>query len=131
MQNHVYDLCKQHMNQNVLLQTKSGDQIEGVIENLDDENVYVIVPTRSNDYNEESRQYNPYGGGSSYPPRPRPRPPYGPGPRPPHGGYPPYNPGYPPYYGAGYGQQPGPGSGANRLIIPLAALAAISVLPFI
>lgn len=139
MQNYIYDLCKQHMNQHVMLHTTAGEQIQGVITNVDDENVYVSIPTRSDNVEEDSRQYNPYGGGPQYPPRPRPRPPYGPGgpyspgprPRPPYGGYPPHGPGYPPYYGPGYGPQPQPGSGANRLIIPLAALAAISVLPFI
>ena len=133
MQNHIYDLCKQHMHQHVLLQTTAGEQIAGVITNLDDENVYLTVPTRSDDSYDETRQYNPYGGRPQYPPRPRPPygpgyPPYspgpGPGPRPPYGGYPPYYPSnpYPPY---------GPGPRPNQLIIPLAALTAISLLPFI
>ena len=100
MQNHIYDLCKQHMHQHVLLQTTVGEQIAGVITNLDDENVYLTVPARSDDYYDESRQYSPYGGGPQYPP-------YGPGP------------------------QPGPRPGPNQLIIPLAALTAISLLPFI
>ena len=110
MQNHIYDLCKQHMHQHVLLQTTVGEQIAGVITNVDDENVYLTVPARSDDYYDESRQYNPYGGGPQYPPRPR--PPHGPG-------YPPYPPG------------PGPRPGPNQLMIPLAALTAISLLPFI
>lgn len=127
MQNHIYELCKQHMHQHVLLQTISGEQIAGVITNLDDENVYLTVPERSDEFYDDSRQYYPYGGGPQYPPRPR--PPYGPG-YPPHGGYPPYYPGYPyPPYGPGL--QPGPRPGSNQLIIPLAALTAISLLPFI
>ena len=137
MQNHIYDLCKQHMHQHVLLQTTSGEQIAGVITNLDDENVYLTVPERSDEFYDDSRQYHPYGGGPQYPPRPRPPygpgyPPYppGPGPRPPHGGYPPHYPGYP-YPPYGPGPQPGPRPGPNQLIIPLAALTAISLLPFI
>ncbi|WP_440894900.1 hypothetical protein ACS127_10005 [Amphibacillus sp. Q70] len=132
MQDHIYDLCKQHMNQHVLLQTTTGEQIDGIIMNLDDENVYVAVPSSSDGMQAENRQYNPYGGGPSYPPRPR--PPYGGGsPYPP---YPPYGPGspYPPYPGPypPYGPGSHHGSGSyNQLVIPLAALAALTVLPLL
>ncbi|HHU18688.1 MAG TPA: hypothetical protein GXZ58_00255 [Bacilli bacterium] len=137
MQNHIYDLCKQHMHQHVLLQTTLGEQIAGVITNLDDENVYLTVPGRSDNIYDDSRQGNPYGGGPQYPPRPRPPHgpgyPPGPGPRPPYGGYPPYYPGYPgyPYPPYGPAPHPGPRPGPNQLIIPLAALTAISLIPFI
>lgn len=132
MQKYFYDVCKKHMNQHVLLHTTTGEQIGGVITNIDEQNVYLTVPARPDEISDQDRQYNPYGGGPQHPPRPR--PPYGPGgnsyhpgpgPRPPYGGYPPYYPGYPPY-------NPGPQPGSpNQLIIPLAALAAISLLPFI
>ncbi|MBU5595222.1 hypothetical protein KQI76_08600 [Amphibacillus sp. MSJ-3] len=143
MQDHIYDLCKQHMNKHVLLQTTSGEQINGIIMNFDDENVYLAVPARSNDLQVENRQYNPYGGGPMYPPSPHPQygggPPYppGPGPRPPYGpgtSYPPYGPG--PYYPGypsptpPYGPGGHPGS-YSQLVIPLAALAALTVLPLL
>lgn len=140
MPDHIYDLCKQHINNHVLLQTTTGEQIDGIIMNLDDQNVYLAVPSRSAEMEEESRQYNPYGGGPSYPPRPRPPygggspyPPYPPGPRPPYGPgspYPPYPPYPSPYPPHGPGSYPGSGS-YNQLIIPLAALTALTVLPLL
>lgn len=140
MQN-IYDLCKQHMNQHVLLQTTTGEQIEGTIINLDDQNVYVAVPNQRGEYDRSSGPYDtelqsetrrpPYYPGPVNPYYPRPRPPYQP--------YPPYQPGlYPPYgpgpYQPGYpGPYPPPGSGSNLeyLIVPLTALAALSVIPML
>jgi len=143
----IYDLCKQHMNQHVLLQTTTGEQIEGMIINLDDQNVYVAVPNQRYEYDRLADSYDseleyesrqpPYYQSPSNPYQPGPHPPYPPyqpgGPTYPQGPspYPPYGPGpYQPGYPAPYPPQSS-GSNLEYLIIPLTALAALSVIPML
>jgi|SRR5699024_8714416 len=100
--NSMYELCKDHMHAYVLAEMVDGTAIDGIITGLDEENVYFAVPI---DYSEESFQptdssYRQFGGW------------YGPGP-----GF-----GYP-----GYGY---PRRRFRRLILPLTALAALSILPW-
>ena len=116
--NHIYDLCKKYMHSYVLAETVNGEQVDGIITGVDDENVYMAVP---NDYTspdvlqahqqgghfqqyrdkEDQRQFGYYG-----------YPGYG------YGGY-----GYGgPYYS--------PGPRFRRLILPLTAIAALSLLPW-
>lgn len=110
--NHIYDLCEDHMHAYVLAETVDGGKVDGIITGIDEKHVYLAVPIEneleaSEQYREPSeRQYGGWHGGG-----------YG-------GGY-----GYPNYgYGQNYGYQPRPRF--NRLILPLTALAAISLLPW-
>lgn len=109
----MYDLCAKHMHAYVLAETNDGMKYNGVITGMDHEHVYLAVPGHwedeqraESDSREDSRQFG-----------------YWPGPRPyfNHFGYG-YSPGY-----FGYGYRPG---GFRRLVLPLAALTAISVLPW-
>lgn len=100
--NSIYELCKEHMHAYVLAEMVDGTVIDGIITGLDEENVYFAVPI---DYSTQPLQQpnslnRQYWGG------------YGPGP-----GF-----GYP-----GYGY---PGRRFSRLILPLTALVALSVLPW-
>ncbi|PYZ94100.1 hypothetical protein CR194_00730 [Salipaludibacillus keqinensis] len=115
--------CEEHMHRYVLVTTKDQQQFDAILESVDDENVSFAVPlgghmmqetmmpTSTNGgfgygYNNEfeQRQFNPYYGYqpySYYPPYPL---------------YPPY-----PYYRPRRFQ---------RLVLPLAALVALSTLPY-
>ncbi|TSJ65530.1 hypothetical protein FPQ13_06910 [Allobacillus salarius] len=87
----MYALCHKHMKQYVLIETVHGEKIDGVIMDLDDDHVYLIIPK----YNTfETRQWGYYGPGYGYPP---------------------------------YGYRPG---GLGRLILPLTAIAALSLIPW-
>ncbi|TLS50335.1 hypothetical protein FE782_20110 [Paenibacillus antri] len=104
------EICKQHMHKYVLIHTTDGMQYDGIVESMDDEYVYLAVPVGSTELMPPQARALPgyYG--------------YGPG----------YGYGYPGYYpGYGYGY-PGYGYGGRfrRLALPLAALAAISLLPY-
>lgn len=90
----MYMLCQQYMHQPVMLQTHDHQVYQGIIEGVDSDHVYLLIPIHMN--REDSRQF----------------------------GYSPY---YPPYY---YPYYPYPRPGFQRLILPLAALTAISLLPF-
>ncbi|HLR61715.1 MAG TPA: hypothetical protein VK097_04660 [Lentibacillus sp.] len=116
---HMYELCKQHMHSYVLAEMTDGTQVDGIITGLDDEYVYMAVPLGSDNHDShmpahyESPDWSrgPFGfGGFGY-------------------GYPGY--GYP-GYGYGVGGYPGYGRPRRfrRLILPLAALTALSVLPW-
>ncbi|MFD1017845.1 hypothetical protein [Thalassobacillus hwangdonensis] len=95
----MYDQAVQHMHLPVVLSLADGQQLEGVVVHVDGEFVYIDVPeSQSQDTRDASRQY----------------------------GYGPY--GYPGYGYPGYGYPPYGGYGARRLILPLAALVAISAL---
>jgi len=108
---HMYSLCKQHMNQYVLAQTVDGQNIDGIVTGVDGEYLYLAVPLtdeerkhqelhQSQTRDTDERQYG-YG--------------YAPG------GY---------GYGAPYGYGYAPPGRFRRLILPLAALVAISALPW-
>lgn len=104
----AYDLCRKYMHKYVLAETKDGHKVDGIIADVDEENVHMAVPNwgpgAENDM-AEYRQY-PYGFGYGY--------------------YPPYYPYYPsyPYYGFPYRRR------FRRWIYPLAGLAALSLLPY-
>lgn len=115
--NHVYDLCEEHMHAYVLAEMIDGTKVDGIITGVDDEHVYFAVPmgdeneSRSSENKVENneRQFGGWQGG------------YG-------GGYGYGNQGYPGYgYGySNYGYRPR----FRRLILPLTALAALSLLPW-
>jgi hypothetical protein len=108
----VIEICKQHMHKYVLIHTTDGMQYDGIVESMDDDYVYLAVPVGTQELMPPQVRalpgYYGYGPGYGY-------------------GY----PGYPAYPGYGYGY-PGYGYGGRfrRLALPLAALAAISLLPY-
>ncbi|NGP44555.1 hypothetical protein G4V62_06130 [Bacillaceae bacterium SIJ1] len=109
----MYQKCQKRVNQMVQVQTKCGKTFEGVIMQVDEMNVYMDMPLmerEGSEYEEHDERRPPYGYGPGYGG-------YGPGYG--YGGYAPYGPPY------GYG-----GYGIGRLILPLAALTAVSTLPY-
>ncbi|MFZ3577903.1 hypothetical protein [Virgibacillus sp. DJP39] len=106
---HIYDLCRQHMHAYVLAETNDGQKFDGIITGIDNENVYFAVPIDPNDpemqMNNNSYREERYG----------------------FGGYGGYGYGYP-GYGYGYGYGYGRPRRFNRLVLPLAALVALSTL---
>jgi hypothetical protein len=102
----IYLLCKQHIHRYVRVQMEDGSVHDGIVENVDDDHLYLAVPVGDMEM-EQSRAFLPYSG-------------YG-------YGYPYGDPYSYPGYGYGYGY---PGGGFSRVILPLAALAALSLLPY-
>lgn len=98
--NHIYDLCRSHMHAFVLAELEDGSAVDGIITGLDDEYVYIAVPIEP--HQQEVTQHQDYNRQFGY-------------------GYPGY--GYPGY---GYGRP----RRFNRLVLPLVALAAISLIPW-
>ncbi|MDL4842911.1 hypothetical protein [Aquibacillus rhizosphaerae] len=99
---HMYDLCEKHIHAYVLIQLNDGNSIDGIITGLDEEYVYMAVPNFGNQRDEE--RISPIG-----------------------------FPGY--GFGYGYGPYPYPpvaypGARFRRLVLPLAALTALSALPW-
>lgn len=118
--NHIYDLCKDHMHSYVLAEMVDGEKIDGIITGLDSNYVYFAVPVESeeqsnrSDHHDESsdRQFgygHGYGQGHGYG--------YGQG----------YGHGYNNY---GYSHGYNPPNRFRRMILPLTALAALSILPW-
>lgn len=106
---HIYDLCKKHMHAYVLVEMKDGTKMDGIITGLDEENAYFAVPMSEGEMdgtvNSQVGMGRQFGGGYGY-----------------GGGYPPYG-----YHGH-YGYYPP--RRFRRLVLPLAALTALSVLPW-
>ncbi|GAB3059971.1 hypothetical protein [Virgibacillus ainsalahensis] len=104
---HIYDLCKDHMHSYVFAEMVDGSTIDGIVTGLDDEYVYFAIPI---EHNQPTYGEHPYSNERQYG--------YGP----PGYGYPGYGP------GPGYGHRPP--RRFQRLVLPLAALTALSVLPW-
>lgn len=122
----IRDLASKHLNQYVTAELEDGTRFNGVVTGLDEQYVYLDVPPAAypaeaggyEGYEERSDDERQFGWG----PRFRPRP---------FGFY-----GYrPPFYGGGYPFYPGFGGygfggGFGRLVLPFAALTALSALPW-
>lgn len=103
---HIYDLCKEHMHAYVLAEMQDGTKMDGIVTGIDDDHVYFAVPIDyGNQAGEDRNHQRQYGGYHGYP------------------GYGYQGPGY------GYGGYP-PRQRFRRVILPLAALTAISLLPW-
>lgn len=99
--NQMYEQCKKHMHAYVLAELNDGTSVDGIITGLDDEFVYFAAfNDTQTDPVSMDHNYRQFGYGYGYPG-------FG------YGGY-------------GYG---GPGR-FRRLVLPLAALAAITLLPW-
>ncbi|MRH43373.1 hypothetical protein GH741_11855 [Aquibacillus halophilus] len=99
---HMYDLCKKHMHSYVLAETVDGNKVDGIITGVDEEYVYMAVP------NHVQRSDERFAPGFGY-------------------GFPGY--GYP-GYGYGYPGYVPPAGRFRRLVLPLTALTALSLLPW-
>jgi hypothetical protein len=97
----VHAICIKHMYRYVSVTMTDGKVYDGIVENVDDENLYLAVPTGGMDL-EQMRAFVPY---------PYPYPYYG---------YP-----YPYPYAYPYGRRR-----FVRQILPLAGLLALSLLPY-
>lgn len=53
-------MCMQYMNFHIIAQMNDGSQMEGIIEDVDDEGVTMLVPE---EVEEDERQFGGYGGG--------------------------------------------------------------------
>lgn len=102
---HIYDLCKEHMHAYVLAEMVDGTQMDGIITGLDDEYVYFAVPMGQESTGLYQRAHVPHMSDHD---------------RQYWGGY--------PGYGYGYGYYPP--RRFRRLVLPIAALAALSLLPW-
>lgn len=149
-------LCKKHINRYVLIQMSDGNMFDGIIESVDEQNIYLAVPVGDMVMQHGAPLMHGHGPGhghghghgphcgcggvatagaghhhiqpyqhSSHGRSPSPNLGYGYGP-----GYGPgfgYGPGYGYGYGPGYY---GPRRRFNRVILPLAAFTALSLLPY-
>ncbi|NEU31498.1 hypothetical protein GN156_12060 [bacterium LRH843] len=108
--------CEQYLNQPVQVQVNGQSGYSGILEYVDDENVYLMVPVDENGQyieleqmmNQSEQQMMRQGTGERYP-------------------YYPYNP----YYYQPYPYYPYPYArpfGWNRLILPLVALTALAAI---
>lgn len=113
----IYDTCKNHMHAYVLIETTDGKKHDGIITGLDEQHVYLAVPI--GEYRDEERQYKHGPSYGSYGPGG-----YGPGGYYGYGGY-----GGPGGFGGGFGGF-FPPRRFERLVLPLTALAALTLLPW-
>lgn len=101
----AHEICKKHMYRYVSVTMNTGAVYDGIVENVDDDHLYLAVPIGGMDQ-EQMRAFLPYS-------------------------YPGYGYGYP-YGFPGYGF-PGYGFPRRRFarqILPLAGLLALSLLPY-
>lgn len=119
-QQNTYDICKNHLYRYVLVQTADQQSYDGIVENVDETNLYLAVPEGEALERDLSNDERLLGGGG-----------FGPGPG--YGGgygYPGIGiPGYG-YPGYGYPYYPRPRRRFRRLVLPLAALTALTLLPY-
>ncbi|GAA0593092.1 hypothetical protein GCM10009001_06500 [Virgibacillus siamensis] len=97
---HIYDQCKDHMHSYVLVELNDGSSFDGIVTGLDNEYVYFAVPLEQDNGMPHGQHHRQFGWGGGY------------------------NPGF---YGYGGYHRP---RRFRRLILPLAALTALSVLPW-
>lgn len=137
-------LCRKHLHRYVMVQTRDGMAYDGIVENVDEENVYLAVPVaeQANAYPEHVNAYpghaNAYPGQANvYPEHAGVLPAAMMDGRPdgaafgygyPGFGYPGYGFGFPGYGFPGYGYFPR--RRFRRLILPLTLLAGLSLLPY-
>ncbi|KGP84956.1 MULTISPECIES: hypothetical protein [unclassified Paenibacillus] len=101
-------LCKEHMHRYVCVQMHDGAHYDGIMENVDDDMIYLAVPV-GNEAMVNQANWGPNMMPVTYPTHSR-------------GFFPGF--GYPyPYYG--YGRRR-----FNRLVLPLIGLTALSLLPY-
>lgn len=121
---HMHSLCQQYLNQHVQIQTQDHQMYQGIVESVDNDNVYLLIPDNTQmemDYSQMGQMPAQQGMTRQWG--------YGPGYGYPGYGYPGY--GYPGYGYPGYGYPYYPRPRYRRLALPLAALGTIALLPFL
>ncbi|QLG39262.1 hypothetical protein HW560_14950 [Paenibacillus sp. E222] len=105
-------LCKEHMHRYVCIQMHDGAHYDGIVENVDDDMIYLAVPVGHEAMvNHANANWGPNMMPVTYPAHAR-------------GFFPGYGYPYPyPYYG--YGRRR-----FNRLVLPLIGLTALTLLPY-
>lgn len=105
--NQMYELCKEHMHSYVLIETVHGDYIDGIMTGLDEEHAYLAVPIEAYPASQLTGQMNsPYR-------------------NPDQSDFQSFSYGYGGYgFGGGYR----PPNRFRRLILPLAAIAGLTLL---
>ncbi|MCP3738300.1 hypothetical protein [Rossellomorea sp. BNER] len=56
----VKHVCKKYMNFYVIAQMNDGNQIEGILEDMDDEGVTMLVPETVDEIDDDRQQYGGY-----------------------------------------------------------------------
>ncbi|WP_096155159.1 MULTISPECIES: hypothetical protein [Bacillus] len=108
--NHMYELCANHLKDYVMVQTQDGNQFDGIIVDVAEDNATFAVPM---DETDQMSEQMPQGDMHNQ----MMRIPFG----------------YPGYGYSGYGGYPGyfyPRRRFRPLVLPLAAITAISLLPY-
>jgi hypothetical protein len=62
----VQNTCQKYMNYHVIGQMADGTQVEGIIEDVDDDGVTMLVPEEVEDNGADDRIYGGYGGYGGY-----------------------------------------------------------------
>lgn len=117
-QQNMYETCKNHMHRYVRVQTADQQFYDGFVENVDQMNLYLAVPV-SGDMQREVHEERLVGGLGFGP---------GLGFGFPGFGYPGW--GYPGFGYPGFGYPVAPGWRFRRFILPLAAITALTLLPY-
>jgi hypothetical protein len=133
---HMYDLCKQHMHSYVLAETNDGQQFDGILTGLDEEYAYFAIPIEQGNTGQMMNYPHQQGVmGNMQGSHPGMMNAHSQGPH--RNDYPEYMHGEQEemrqfgYYGFGF-----PGYGFyprrrfSRLVLPLAALVALTALPW-
>ncbi|KGX93007.1 hypothetical protein N781_14140 [Pontibacillus halophilus JSM 076056 = DSM 19796] len=63
------DFCKKHMYYFVVIETNDGQTLEGIIDDMDSENVYLLMPVGEDEEGDRQYGYGGYGYGYGYPRR--------------------------------------------------------------
>lgn len=58
----VKTACQKYMNYHVVGQMTDGSQVEGIVEDMDDEGVTMLVPEMVEEEGSDTRQFGVYGG---------------------------------------------------------------------
>ncbi|MGO4887499.1 hypothetical protein ACJ2A9_07075 [Anaerobacillus sp. MEB173] len=102
----MHELCKNHLHRYVLVRTYDNHEYDGIIENVDNDNLYLAVPVGGMDRGENLDNEERFFGPGWY------------------GGFPYYGS---PYYGYPFYPRP---VRFRSLVLPLAALTALALLPY-
>jgi hypothetical protein len=58
----MYDFCRQHMYHYVQMETADGSQYDGIVDGMDNDQVYLLAPIGDMNDDENQRQFGGFGG---------------------------------------------------------------------
>lgn len=64
----AHGLCREHMYRYVWVQVADGSAVDGIVEFVDEDHVYLAVPVRPGNEVNDQRGYLPYSASGFYPP---------------------------------------------------------------